>query len=151
MSPTHCIALFSRESLASDLANRLNKFADVPVAPDDGLSRFMCRSCKIKLVSIEYIRTTAKASYEKNKVTLIATGKILALRTRQTGNELVYGLKGLEAKYTITTFLVMANACALTELQWRPGRLFSQTLIDGLGTRLDCKAMVMKKARKQGF
>ena len=30
----------------------------------------------------------------------------------------------------------MASACALTELQWRPGRLFSQTLIDGLGTRL---------------
>ena len=33
---------FSRESLASDLANRLSKVADVPVASEDGLSRFIC-------------------------------------------------------------------------------------------------------------
>ena len=77
VSPTHCVALFSRESLASDLADRLSKLADVPVAPDDGLSRFMCRSCKNKLVSAEYFRTTAKASYEKNKDTLIATGSAM--------------------------------------------------------------------------
>ena len=45
-------------------------------------------------------------------------------------NEMVYGkvYKQKWQKYT-----VIASACALTELQWRPGRLFPQTLIDGLG------------------
>ena len=66
---------FSRESLASDLANRLSKVADVPVASEDGLSRFICIPCKNKLMSGEYFRTTAKATYEKNKdPTLIASG-----------------------------------------------------------------------------
>ena len=51
------------------------------------------------------------------------------------GNELVYG-KVYKQTIRLPLFLVMASACALTELQWRPGRLFSQTLIDGLGTRL---------------
>ena len=37
LSRTHYVALFSRESLASDLANRLSKVADVPVASEDGL------------------------------------------------------------------------------------------------------------------
>ena len=36
LSRTHYVALFSRESLASDLANRLSKVADVPVASEDG-------------------------------------------------------------------------------------------------------------------
>ena len=63
LSRTHYVALFSRESLASDLANRLSKVADVPVASEDGLSRFICISCKKKLMSGEYFRTTAKATY----------------------------------------------------------------------------------------
>ena len=72
---THSVALFSRESLASDLANRLSKVADVPVASEDGLSRFICIPCKNKLMSGEYFRTTAKATYEKNKdPTLTASG-----------------------------------------------------------------------------
>ena len=72
LSCTHYVALFSRESLASDLANRLSKVADVPVASEDGLSRFICIPCKNKLM---YFRTTTKATYEKNKdPTLIASG-----------------------------------------------------------------------------
>ena len=43
------VTLFSKESLASDIANRLSKVADVPVASDDGLSRFICKPCKNKL------------------------------------------------------------------------------------------------------
>mgnify|MGYP003417894509 CR=1 FL=1 len=75
LSRTHYVALFSRESLASDLANRLSKVADVPVASEDGLSRFICIPCKNKLISGEYFRTTAKATYEKNKsTTLVASG-----------------------------------------------------------------------------
>ena len=82
LSPTHCVALFSRESLASDLANWLSKVADVPVASEDGLFRFICIPCKNKLMSGEYFRTTAKAyfylrtfTYEKNKdPTLTASG-----------------------------------------------------------------------------
>ena len=58
---THYVALFS---LPSDLANRLSKVADVPVASEDG---FICIPCKNKLMSGEYYRTTAKATYEKNK------------------------------------------------------------------------------------
>ena len=49
LSRTHYVALVSRESLASDLANRLSKVADVPVA-SDGLSRFICIPCKNKLI-----------------------------------------------------------------------------------------------------
>ena len=61
--------------MASDLANRLSKVADVPVASEDGLSRFICIPCKNKLMSGEYFRTTAKATYEKNKdPTLTASG-----------------------------------------------------------------------------
>ncbi|KAL5500465.1 hypothetical protein EMCRGX_G012030 [Ephydatia muelleri] len=84
LSPTHFIALFSGESLASDLANRLSKVADVPMAPDDGLSRFICRSCKHKLVSGECFRTTARASYEKNKDTLISTGSAMDSQVQVT-------------------------------------------------------------------
>ena len=69
------VHIFSRESLASDLANRLSKVADVPVASEDGLSRFICIPCKNKLMPGEYFRTTAKATYEKNKdPTLTASG-----------------------------------------------------------------------------
>ena len=75
LSRTHYVALFSRESLASDLANRLSKVADVTVASEDGLSRFICIPCKNKLMSGEYFRTIAKATYEKSKdPTLIASG-----------------------------------------------------------------------------
>ena len=42
---------FSREYLASDLANRLSKVADVPVASEDGLSRLISIPCKHKLAS----------------------------------------------------------------------------------------------------
>ena len=41
MSPTHRIAMFSMESLASGLVNRLGKVADVPAAPDDGVSKYI--------------------------------------------------------------------------------------------------------------
>ena len=38
-------------------------------------SRFICIPCKNKLMSGEYFRTTAKATYEKNKsTTLVASG-----------------------------------------------------------------------------
>ncbi|KAL5474450.1 hypothetical protein EMCRGX_G026398 [Ephydatia muelleri] len=41
------------------------------------MSRFICIPCKNKLMSGEYFRTTAKATYEKNKdPTLIASGSV---------------------------------------------------------------------------
>ena len=76
LSRTHYVALFSRESLASDLANRLRKVADVPVASEDGLSRFICIPCKNKLMS-----GLLRHCFARN-----------GLR------------KGLQAKYTITHF-----------------------------------------------
>ena len=51
LSRAHYVSRFSRESLASDLANRLSKVARVPVASEDGLSRFICIPCKNKLAS----------------------------------------------------------------------------------------------------
>ena len=65
--PTHCVALFSTKSLNSGLAERLSKVADVPVAPDDGLTKFICGICNRKLLSAESFIRTVKASYEKNK------------------------------------------------------------------------------------
>ena len=59
--------LFSTKSLNSGLAERLSKVADVPVAPDDGLTQFICEICNRKLLSAESFIRTAKASYEKNK------------------------------------------------------------------------------------
>ena len=67
---THSIALFSRESLASGLADRLSRVVDVPVAADDGQSRFICRTCKKKFLSAESFRTTAKETYQKNNGSL---------------------------------------------------------------------------------
>ena len=67
LSRTHYVALFSRESLASDLLQTGS--ARLP------MSRLICIPCKNKLMSGEYFRTTAKATYEKNKdPTLIASG-----------------------------------------------------------------------------
>ena len=50
---THSITLFSRVSLTLGLADRLSRVVDVPVAADDGQSRFICRSCKHKFLSAE--------------------------------------------------------------------------------------------------
>ena len=66
----HSISLFSRECLASGLAERLSKVTDVPVTPNDGLSQHICRPCNRKFISAESFRILAKASYEKNRTSL---------------------------------------------------------------------------------
>ena len=45
LSRTHYVALFSRESLASDLANRLSKVANVPVASEVHLHTLQKQTC----------------------------------------------------------------------------------------------------------
>ena len=82
LSRTHyaIVALFSREFLASDLANRLSTVADVPVAYEDGLSRFICIPCKNILMSGEYLRTTANATYKKNKDPTLTASSAIASR-----------------------------------------------------------------------
>ena len=91
--PTHCVALFSTKSLNSGLAERLSKVADVPVAPDDGLTKFICGICNRKFLSAESFIRTAKASYEKNKAspsgsgtgdTMGSQGQITRKRTKDT-------------------------------------------------------------------
>ena len=81
--PTHCVALFS---LNSGLAERLSKVADVPVAPDDGLTKFICGICNRKLLSAESFIRTAKASYEKNKASPSgsATGDTMGSQAQMT-------------------------------------------------------------------
>ena len=71
---THCVALFSTKSLTSGLADRLSKVADVPVAPDDGLTKFICGICNRKFLLAESFITTAKASYEKSNASPSGTG-----------------------------------------------------------------------------
>ncbi|KAL5517815.1 hypothetical protein EMCRGX_G003436 [Ephydatia muelleri] len=56
------------------LAERLSKVADVPVAPDDGLTKFICGICNRKLLSAESFIRTAKASYAKNKASPSGSG-----------------------------------------------------------------------------
>eukprot|EP00731_Ephydatia_muelleri_P029160 Em0020g804a len=77
--------LFSSVSLASGLADRLSRVVDAPVAADDGQSRFICRSCKIKFMAAESFRTIAKETYQKNngslKFNLSGTGR---KRTKNT-------------------------------------------------------------------
>ena len=75
--PTHRVALFSTKSLNSGLAERLSKVADVPVAPDDGLTKFICGICNRKLLSAESFLRTAKASYEKNKAHPLALALVI--------------------------------------------------------------------------
>ena len=53
--PTHSVALFSMKSLTSGLS----KVANVPVAPDDGLAKFICGICDRKLLSADSFITTA--------------------------------------------------------------------------------------------
>ena len=65
MSSTHCIAVFSRESMRSGLAERLSVVLDVPVVPNDGLSKYICRPCNRKFLAAESLRVLAKASYDK--------------------------------------------------------------------------------------
>eukprot|EP00731_Ephydatia_muelleri_P030838 Em0022g352a len=56
------------------LADRLSKVADVPVAPDDGLAKFICGICNRKFLLAESFIATAKASYEKSNASPSGTG-----------------------------------------------------------------------------
>ena len=69
LSSTHCISLFSRDSLVSGLAERLSGIA--AVAQDDGLSGVICRPCNGKFVAAESFRVLAKASYDKCRASLL--------------------------------------------------------------------------------
>ena len=66
VTATHCVTLFSRESLATSTPDRLSKVAAVPVARDDGLSRVICRPCNRKFLVAESFQVTAKCTYEKS-------------------------------------------------------------------------------------
>eukprot|EP00731_Ephydatia_muelleri_P022105 Em0014g696a len=56
------------------LADRLSNVADVQVAPDDGLAKFICGICNRKFLLAESLITTAKASYEKSNGSPSGTG-----------------------------------------------------------------------------
>ena len=47
LSSMHCIAVFSRESMSSGLAERLSVVLHVPVVPNDGLSTFADLALKV--------------------------------------------------------------------------------------------------------
>ena len=74
VSSTHCIALFSKDSKTSGLAERLSRVTDVPVVPKDGLSQHICRPCNRKFQAAESLRALARASYEKSRASRPLTG-----------------------------------------------------------------------------
>ena len=53
VSSTHCIAVFSTESMRSGLSKRLSKVINVPVTLNDGLSQYICRPCNRKFLAPE--------------------------------------------------------------------------------------------------
>ena len=87
LSRTHYVALFSRESLASDLANRLSKVADVPVASEDGLSRFILEQ-QPRLLTNKDPTLTASGSNSQVQVTnriQVVLGHLLRLGSVDQG------------------------------------------------------------------
>ena len=65
---THCVTFFSPEMTKCNLASRMSKLLEVPICQEDTLSKFVCRSCKTKFISVESklesLRTLAKSSYQ---------------------------------------------------------------------------------------
>ena len=49
----HSISLFSPPFLKLDLPGRLSRLAEASVEEVDGLSRYICRSCKSNFISLE--------------------------------------------------------------------------------------------------
>ena len=74
MSSTHCIALFSKDSKTSVLAERLSRVTDVSVVPKDGLSQHICRPCNRKFQAAESLRALTRASYENSRASRPLTG-----------------------------------------------------------------------------
>ncbi len=63
---THSVSLFSPLSIKSDLPGRLSRLAEVPVDPDDGLSKYLCRLCREKLTKLEEFRAKAHSCYRSS-------------------------------------------------------------------------------------
>ena len=80
-------------------------------------------------------KSTKDTSGPGHLLTLGSVDLWLIFCIRHCSSRVVYGQVYKQNYYNIRLplFLVVASACALTELQWRPDRLFYQTLIDGLG------------------
>ena len=65
LTSTHCVSLFSKKAIDSDLPERLSKALDLPVARNDVLSNYMCRTCDKRFLAVESFRSIAKCSYDK--------------------------------------------------------------------------------------
>ena len=65
---SHCIALYSADSVKCNLASRMTKLLEVPISQEDKLSNLVCRSCKGRFLTVESkldsLRTIAKSSYQ---------------------------------------------------------------------------------------
>ena len=49
----HSLALFSAKSVKADIPGRLSRLAEIPVQKSDGFSKYLCRGCKNKFLSLE--------------------------------------------------------------------------------------------------
>ena len=50
---SHCIALFSEDSVKCNLASRMTKLLEVPISQEDKLSYLVSQSCKVKFLTVE--------------------------------------------------------------------------------------------------
>ena len=71
----HSISLFPRVHNSSDVANRISRVINCPVAADDGMSHYICRPCNRKFLAAETFIMLAKASYAKS-ITLAPTSEL---------------------------------------------------------------------------
>ena len=65
VAPKHSTAWFSLLKLKVDLPGHLSRLLSVPVAEDDALPPFNCRSCQAKAESIEQAAQIAKTCQEE--------------------------------------------------------------------------------------
>ena len=66
---SHCVSLFSPEMTKCNLGFRMSRLLEVPkISQEDPLPHYVCRSCKVKFISmeskLESLRTLAKSSYQ---------------------------------------------------------------------------------------
>ena len=65
---SHCIALFSGDSVKCNLVSRMTKLLEVPISQEDKLSNYVCRSRKGRFLTlenkVESMHTLAKSSYQ---------------------------------------------------------------------------------------
>ena len=88
---SHCISLFSADSVKCNLAIRMTKLLEIPISQEDKLSNFVCRSCKARFLTVENkldsMRTLAKSSYQAYYPPVEQPSSTCTKRTKDTSGD----------------------------------------------------------------